>query len=40
MEQSGGNQWQPVANAEAARTADSSQNRCHQLRPVAGETAW
>jgi hypothetical protein len=38
MEQSGRNRWKAVANAEAPRTANSSQDRCYRLRPVAGET--
>ena len=37
MEPSGRNQWQPVANADASKTAETSQDRCHWLRPVAGE---
>jgi hypothetical protein len=37
MEPSGRNQWQPVANATAAKTPKSSQIRCHGLRPVAPE---
>jgi hypothetical protein len=37
MEPSGRNQWQPVANATAAKTPKSSQTRCHELRPVAPE---
>ena len=40
MEQSGRNQWQPVANARAPKTALTSQNRCHRLRPLAGRSAW
>src|SRR4029453_16616261 len=35
MEPSGRNQWQPVANRKTPETAESSQNRCHRLRPVA-----
>jgi hypothetical protein len=35
MEPSGRNQWQPVANAQAPKTAETSQNRCHRLPPVA-----
>jgi hypothetical protein len=31
MEPSGRNRWQPVANAEGSKTAQTSQNRCHQL---------
>ena len=29
MEPSGRNQWQPVANADRSRTAQTSRNRCH-----------
>ena len=35
MEPSGCNRRQPVANANAAKTAQTSQNRCRRLRPVA-----
>jgi hypothetical protein len=31
MEPSGRNQWQPVANATAPKTAKSSQNRCRRV---------
>jgi hypothetical protein len=37
MEPSGRNQRQPVANGKAPKTASTSQNRCHRLRPVAAE---
>ena len=37
MEPSGRNQWQPVANEQAPKTAKTSQNRCRGLRPVAAE---
>jgi NAD(P)H dehydrogenase (quinone) len=40
MEQSGRNQWQPVANANAPKTASTSQNRCGRLRLVADRGAW
>jgi hypothetical protein len=39
MEPSGRNQWQPAANARAPKSALTSQNRCHRLRPVAGRSA-
>ena len=35
MEPRGCNPWQPVANRSGATTAESSQNRCDRLRPVA-----
>src|SRR5688572_22067599 len=39
MEPSGRNQWQSAANARAPKSALTSQNRCHRLRPVAGRSA-
>jgi hypothetical protein len=35
MEPGGRNPWQPVANGTAARTAQTGENRCRGLRPVA-----
>jgi hypothetical protein len=40
VEPSGRNHWQSVANAMAAKTAQTSRNRCHRLRPVADRSAW
>jgi hypothetical protein len=40
MEPSGRNQWQPAANANAPKTAQTSRNRSHRLRPVANRSAW
>jgi hypothetical protein len=40
MEQSGGKQWQPVANRSGLKTAQTSQNRCRRLPPVADRSAW
>ena len=40
MEPSGRNQWQPLANAQDPKTAETSRNHCHLLRPVAERTAW
>jgi hypothetical protein len=40
MEQSGRNRWQLVANGTALKAAETSQNRCHGLRPVAKGSAW
>jgi hypothetical protein len=40
MEPSGRNQWQPVANRESPRTPETSQYRCHRLRPVAVRASW
>jgi hypothetical protein len=40
MEPSGRNQWQPVANARSLKSAETSQNRCRGLRPVAVRSAW
>jgi len=39
MEPSGRNQWQSAANARAPKSALTSQNRYHRLRPVAGRSA-
>lgn len=41
MEQSGRNQWQPVASARLAKTAQTSENRCrgfHALLSATGGT--
>ena len=35
MEPSGRNQWQSVANGQAAKTPETSEIRCHALPPVA-----
>jgi hypothetical protein len=35
MEQSGRNRWQSVANGTAPKTAETGDNRCRGLRPVA-----
>jgi transposase len=40
MEPRGCNQWQPVATGPSSKTAESSGNRCHRLRPVAASSAW
>src|SRR5215218_3101438 len=40
MGPSGRNQWQPVANAPSLKSAETSQNRCRRLRPVAVRSAW
>jgi hypothetical protein len=37
MEPSRRNYWQSAANPSAGKTAESSQNRCHGLPPVALE---
>jgi hypothetical protein len=40
MEPSGRSQWEPVANAEAPKTAETSHNRCHYregVEPVSPE---
>jgi hypothetical protein len=37
MEPSGRNQWQPVADEVTAKTAQTAENRCRGLRPVAAE---
>jgi hypothetical protein len=39
MEPSGRNQSQPVANGRTSKTAETSQNRCRGLRPVAERSA-
>jgi hypothetical protein len=40
MEPSGRSQWQSVANGNAPKMAEASQNRCHRSRPVADRSAW
>src|SRR5437763_10596833 len=35
MEPRGCNRWQPVANPPASRTAETRENSCRSLRPVA-----
>ena len=40
MEQSGRNQWQSVANGKRPKTAQSGENRCRRLRPVAVTPKW
>jgi hypothetical protein len=40
MEPSGRNQWQPVADEVTAKTAQTAENRCRGLRPVAAEAPW
>jgi hypothetical protein len=40
MEPSGRNPWQPVESGGTPKTALTSQNRCHGLRPVADRSAW
>jgi hypothetical protein len=40
MEPSGRNRWQPVANHAAPKRAETRENRCRGLRPVADRLAW
>jgi hypothetical protein len=37
MEPSGCNRWQPVANAIVPETVETSEIRCHALRPLDGK---
>ena len=40
LEQSGRKQWQPVANAPSAQTAELLAIFCHRLHPLAVDAAW
>ena len=40
MEPSGGNRWQLLANGTVSKTAQTSENRCRGLRPVAARIPW
>jgi len=40
MEPLGGKRWQPVANPNGPKTAETSANRCRGLQPVASGLGW
>ena len=40
MEQSGRNQWQPVADGMTSKAAQTHENRCRGLPPVALTPKW
>ena len=40
MEPRGCNRWQLVANAIVPETVETSEIRCHALRPLAGDVPW
>jgi hypothetical protein len=40
MEPSGRNRGQAVANGMVQKTAETAENRCRGLRPVAAEMPW
>jgi hypothetical protein len=40
MEPRGGKGWQPVANPNEQKTAETSEKRCRGLRPLANWSAW
>ncbi len=40
VEPRGCNRWQSAANGAAPKTAETSENRCRRLRPVACDVPW